>query len=49
MSERTWGRLERGETMPTLLTVLQVAHALNITGADLVATIEARLPPDFFK
>ncbi|MHB1425916.1 MAG: helix-turn-helix domain-containing protein [Gemmataceae bacterium] len=34
-------RVERGEQSPTLDTVLAIAHALEMSGADLLATCSA--------
>lgn len=34
-------RVERGEQSPTLDTVLAIAHALGMSGADLIATCPA--------
>lgn len=39
------GKVERGEHMPTLAAVLKIAAALDLPGADLVASAQALLPP----
>ena len=42
--ERSYfGRLERGESQPTLYVVLKVASALGFDGGDLVLLVEQRL------
>lgn len=42
--ERSYlGRLERGQSQPTLFALLKIAEALSCPGADLVATVERSL------
>lgn len=36
--------LERGKYNPSLTTILEIANALNISGADLVRRVESLLP-----
>jgi transcriptional regulator with XRE-family HTH domain len=36
--------LERGKYNPSLTTILEIATALNISGADLVRRVESLLP-----
>jgi transcriptional regulator with XRE-family HTH domain len=36
--------LERGKYSPSLTAILEIARALNITGADLVRRVESFLP-----
>jgi transcriptional regulator with XRE-family HTH domain len=36
--------LERGKYSPSLTAILEIARALNITGADLVRRVESLLP-----
>jgi transcriptional regulator with XRE-family HTH domain len=36
--------LERGRYSPSLTTILEIAHALDITGADLVGRVEQLMP-----
>jgi transcriptional regulator with XRE-family HTH domain len=36
--------LERGKYNPSLTTILEIANALNISGADLVRRVEGLLP-----
>ncbi len=37
ISRNYYGSVERGEKMPSALTVLQIAEALKLTGAELLA------------
>lgn len=37
------GKIERGEHMPTLVLILRIAAALNISAADLMAQTEKEL------
>jgi len=42
--ERSYfGRIERGESQPTLSVVFKVAHALGFEGGMLVALVESKL------
>lgn len=41
------GKIERGEHMPTLAAVLKIAKALGMSGAELMAAAEAKLPPEY--
>lgn len=36
--------LERGKYNPSLTTILEIANALNMSGADLVRRVESLLP-----
>ena len=36
-----YGKLERGERQPSLALLLRIAKALDLTGAELVAKVEA--------
>ena len=36
--------LERGKYNPSLTTILEIAHALGVSGADLVRRVESLLP-----
>lgn len=38
-----YGKLERGERQPSLALLLRIAHALEVTGGELVAMVEARM------
>lgn len=38
-----YGKLERGERQPSLALLLRIAHALDVTGGELVAMVEARM------
>jgi transcriptional regulator with XRE-family HTH domain len=40
------GRLERGETNPTFITILRVADALNLNPAALIDGLTADMLPD---
>lgn len=42
------GKIERGQHMPSLSAILKLATALGCTAADLVASTEALLPPDYY-
>ncbi len=37
LSRNYYGSVERGEKMPSALTVLQIARGLRLTGAELLA------------
>jgi transcriptional regulator with XRE-family HTH domain len=42
--ERSYlGRVERGQSQPTLFVVLKVAAALGVSASDLVSQVEKRL------
>ena len=41
------GKIERGEHLPTIAAVLKIARALGISSADLMASTEALLPPEY--
>lgn len=38
-----YGKLERGERQPSLALLLRIAGALEVTGGELVAMVEARV------
>lgn len=40
ISTRYYGKVERGETMPTLYTLMKIAPTLQLTLAELVKQIE---------
>ena len=39
-----YGKIERGERQPSLGVLLRIARALGVTGAELLAAVEAELP-----
>jgi DNA-binding XRE family transcriptional regulator len=41
------GKIERGEHMPTLVLVLKIARALQVSSADLMVETEALLPAEY--
>lgn len=41
------GKIERGEHMPTIAAVLKIAKALGMSGAELMAEVEALLPAEY--
>jgi len=41
--------LERGQYSPSLTTILELAAALNISGAELVAQVERALPRNRYR
>lgn len=41
--------LERGRYSPSLTTILELAEALNISGAELVAQVEKTLPRNRYR
>jgi len=43
------GLLERGKYSPSLTTILELAAALNTTGADLVERVEKLLPRNRYR
>lgn len=43
------GKIERGDHMPTLAATLKLASALGMTGSELVAAAEERLPEGHFR
>lgn len=38
-----WGRVERGESQPTLFVILKIAAAIGIPASELVAQVERSL------
>jgi len=40
-----FGRIERGDSQPTLFVVLKVAYALGFDGGSLVSLVETELAP----
>ena len=40
-------KIERGEHMPTLVLVLKIARALQVSSADLMVETEALLPAEY--
>ena len=41
------GKIERGEHMPTLVLILKIAKALEVSSGELLYCTEALLPDDY--